>query len=142
MGFVFNDMKAELVRLAHRDTRLDAATRQPNREGLRMMIAAQFAPGVGIAFDHGRAAEFTAPKHESVLEQSPLLQISNQSRAGTVSGGSLVLHSLIHFAVMIPAFMEELHEANVAFDKAPRQKAIHRERGFARLRAVHFERLR
>src|SRR6266404_9697160 len=120
-------MKTEFVSLAHRDARLNAATRQPNSESLRMMIATEFPPCVGVAFHHGRAAEFTAPKHESVLEQAALLEVSNQSRAGPVGSGGLIFDSLIHFAVMIPAFMEELHKANAAFDKPPRQQAVHRK---------------
>src|SRR5881396_871889 len=40
---VFHHLEAELIRLAHGDARFDAAASQPDRERLRMMIAAKFA---------------------------------------------------------------------------------------------------
>src|SRR5208337_5313713 len=103
-------MEPKIVGLAQGKTGFDAAASQPDGEGLRMMIAAQLAAHVGIAFDHGCAPEFTAPDHQSVIEQTTLLEILNQSGAGAIRFSGLVDDSRMDFAMVVPAFMEKLNE--------------------------------
>ena len=53
---VLDDVEAEVVGLAERDARLDAAAGQPHGEGVGVVVAAVVA-----ALDHRRAAELAAP---------------------------------------------------------------------------------
>ena len=113
-----------------------------HRERLRMMVAAQLAARIGIALDHRRAAEFAAPDHERVVEQAALLEVLDERGAGLVGLASLVFDAFDDFAVMIPAFVEKLHEAHAAFDQPAGEQAVHGKRRLARFRAIHLQRLR
>ena len=84
VDLVLHDVETEFVGFAESDARFDAAAGHPHRERLRMMIAAQFASGVRIAFHHRRAAEFAAPDDQRVVEQAALFQILDQRGAGLV----------------------------------------------------------
>lgn len=48
----------------------DPCSREPCSEAVRIMVSA-----LGALLEHGHAAEFSAPHHQGVLEQSPLLEI-------------------------------------------------------------------
>src|SRR5688572_29743413 len=56
---IARDVEAELVALAERHARLDAAAGEPHGEGVGMVIAAVIA----FALDHRRSAELAAPDH-------------------------------------------------------------------------------
>ena len=73
---ILDGVEAEIVGVAERDARLDAAAGQPHGEGVGMMVAAVVAP-----LHHRRAAELAAPDHERVVEQAALLQVLDQRRA-------------------------------------------------------------
>ena len=75
VDFVFYNVKAKIVGLAQGDAWFDAATREPNSKGLGVMIPPQFAAGVRIAFDHGRASEFAAPNHQGAVPETAPFQI-------------------------------------------------------------------
>src|SRR5437879_3605368 len=55
-----------------------AAAGQPHRVAVRIVVSA-FA-----SLRHGRAAEFTGPNHQGTVEQSPLLEVTQQRRNGLV----------------------------------------------------------
>jgi hypothetical protein len=57
---------------------LHAATGEPHRERLRTMVTTHDAIHSGLVLDEWTAAEFTTPKHESVVQQAALLQITNE----------------------------------------------------------------
>ena len=76
---VLDDVEAELVGLAERDARLDAAAGQPHGEGVGVMVAAVVA-----ALHHRRAAELAAPDDQRVVEQAALLQVLDERGAGLV----------------------------------------------------------
>ena len=92
-----------------------------------MMISPKLAPGIGIAFHHRSPAEFTAPKHQRVLEQPALLKVFDQRRARLIGVSGLILYPLIDFAVMVSSLMEKLHKPNPAFNEPARQQAVHRK---------------
>src|SRR5947207_12717123 len=52
---VLDGIEAQLVSRAVRQTALDTAARQPHREGLRVMVAAQAAAERSVRLDHRRA---------------------------------------------------------------------------------------
>ena len=101
-----------------------------------MMIAAV----VAAALHHRRAAEFAAPEHERVVEQPALLQVlaPGRRRPDRCPCSSCV-RSFVEIAVLVPDFVEQLHEAHAALDQSPGQQAIVGERRLARLGAVHVE---
>ena len=126
--FVFDDMKSEFISFSKGDAGFDSASREPHRKGLRVMIAAEFAAGIGIALDHRSAAELTAPEDERIVEQPALFEVLYQGGTGAIGVGGLFLNAFEDFAVMIPAFVEKLHEADPAFDEAAREQTVQSER--------------
>src|SRR5262245_27313695 len=74
---IFDDVGAEVVGGAVGDAALDAAARHPDRKTAAVMIAAE-ARLVEVALDEYRAAEFTAPDDQCVVEHAALLQIFDQ----------------------------------------------------------------
>src|SRR6266850_5971604 len=107
-----------------------------------MMIAAHFAARIRVAFDHGCASEFAAPKDQGIIEQPALFEVLDQRGTALVGLASLIDYSLVNLAVMVPPLMKKLDEANSALDQPPRQKTVHRERRFARFDPVHLQSLR
>ena len=103
-----------------------------------MMIAPESRLG-DLALAVAGATEFPAPDHEGVVEQSPISQISDQCRGCLVRKAGLFADGVGQIAVVIPIAVEQLDEANVPFGQPPGQEAIVGERGFARLRAIHFQ---
>src|SRR5207249_3505103 len=107
MDFVFHDVEAELVGFAEGHSGTNPSAGEPHGEGLRMMVAAEFASSVGVALDHRRAAELAAPKHQGVFQQAALFEIFDQRRAGFIGLAGLLLNAVMDFAVMVPSFMEK-----------------------------------
>src|SRR5437588_12205806 len=70
-----DDVEAEVVGFAIGHAAPDAAASQPDRERLRMVIAAEAATERRVALDHRRSAELAAPDDERVVEQAAPLEI-------------------------------------------------------------------
>ena len=100
-----------------------------------MMIAAI----VAAALHHRRAAKLAAPEHERVVEQAALFQIAHQRGAGLIGVLAVLGEVLLEIAVLVPGFVEQLHETHAALEQAPGQQAVVGERRLARLGAVHVE---
>jgi hypothetical protein len=84
---------------------------------------------VVAALDHRRAAEFAAPDDQRVVEQAALLEILDQGGAGLVGVLAVAGEVLLEVAVLVPRFVEELHEADAALDQAPGEQAVVGETG-------------
>lgn len=69
---VFRHIHRQFVRFAIGEAWLHAATRHPQREGVRMMIVTPFGTIVNIALNERRAAKLASPNHQRVVEQSVL----------------------------------------------------------------------
>src|ERR1051326_7888719 len=132
-------MEAKFVCFSQRDSGFETATGHPHRKCLWMMVAAQLATCVRIAFDHWRPAKFTTPKDERIVEESTLFQIFDESRAALIGFAGLFNNAFVDLAVVIPTFMEQLNKANAAFDKPASEQAIHGERRLARFDPVHLQ---
>src|SRR5262245_51907839 len=141
MNSISNRVESEFVGLADCHAGFDSPTGEPDRKGLVVMIAAEAAIRIGIAFHHRGAAEFAAPNDQGVVEQSTLLQILDQGRSRFIGLPALAANAFGDFAMMIPGFVEKLNETDTSFDHPPRQQAVHRKRSLARRNAVHFESL-
>src|SRR5262249_48842398 len=93
----------------------------PDREALGMMVAAVvLARERALAVD--RAAELAAPDHQRLVEQPALLEVGDQAVAGVIDIAALERQIARHIAVLIPAAMEDLHEATAALDQPPREQ--------------------
>ena len=79
---------------------------------------------VAAALHHRRAAELAAPDDQRIVEQAALLQVLHQGGAGLVGVLAILLQVLLEIAVLVPRFVEQLHEADAALDKAPREQAV------------------
>jgi len=78
VDFAFRRRETELVRRAVHVAASYAAAGQPHREAVIVVVAAIDFAGVGTGrgqLDRGRAAKFTAPNHQRVLQHAALLQI-------------------------------------------------------------------
>src|SRR5438128_10337872 len=106
-----------------------------------MMVPALFASEVRVRFHHWSSSEFAAPKDKSLIQEATLLKVRNQRGTGTVRPRGLFFDAFDHFAVMVPAFVEQLHETDAAFDQAPGQQTVHGKGGFAGLDTVHLQSL-
>ena len=69
MNLVLDNMKAKIIGLSERDSRLDTAARQANGKCVWMMIA----PVAMVTIDHRCPAKFTTPDNQGVIEQSAIL---------------------------------------------------------------------
>ena len=61
-------LKSDRIGLAVAETWLDAAASEPDRERVRVMVAADECHlATAAVFAHGRAAELAAPNHERLV---------------------------------------------------------------------------
>src|SRR5437868_2596886 len=90
-----------------------------------------------------RAAELAAPDDERIVEQAALLQVGDQRGGWLIDVLALSADLPRQIAVLVPAAMQELHEAHPALDHAPGQQAVARETAVPALvvDAIHLERL-
>src|SRR5687767_3549804 len=91
---------------------------------------------------HWRAAEFTAPNYQSVIEQTSLLEILDERRTGPVTRFRSIGHVLLDVVVMVPGAMIKLNESHSAFGEAAGEQAVRSEAAVARfLHAIHLKHL-
>ena len=96
----------------------DAAASEPYAERIRMMVAS--LERVLLPFPvllHGRPAEFTAPDHQGVLQQSPLFQVQQECGHRLVDHAAFVDETHVdgpvgRCAVRIPSPVEDLDETD------------------------------
>src|SRR5688572_2108404 len=105
------------------------------------MIASENFPFSGSSLTERRPAEFPTPDHQRVLEQSALLQISDQGGDRLVGPRTFTCQTVADiFArtgpVKVPTPIKKLHVADTLLHQAPRQEAIVREARLARFGAV------
>ena len=80
LDFVLGDEEAQVVDLADGLAGFDAASGEPHREIVDVMVAAdRFAH-----LPHRGAPELAAPDDQGVIEQAALLEVLDQRGAGTI----------------------------------------------------------
>ena len=137
---VLDDVVRELVGLAVDGPALDAGAGGPDAEIARVVVAAVVGLGQA-ALRVDRAAELAAPDDQRVVEHAALLQVLDQGPGGAVDVLALRLDVVGQVAVLVPAAVEDLHEAHAALDQAARREAAVGERpAVAGIRAVQVER--
>ena len=103
-----------------------------------MVVAAVVPP-----LHHRRPAELAAPDDERVVQQAPLLQVRHQRGTGLVGVEAVLLDAGRQVAVLVPGFVEQLHEADAALDQPAGEQAVAGEVGILdRFDAVYVKRLR
>src|ERR1017187_318364 len=117
---------AKWVGRAVGDARLDSAAGGPGGEAPGVMVAAVVV-GRQLSLAVIGAAKLAPPQNEGIVEHAPLFQILNQGRAGLVGFPALLTDAARQIAVMVPPWVIELNEPNVALGQPPCQKAIGRE---------------
>ena len=98
---IFGGVESKLVASTQSKSRLHPTTGKPHGEAIGMVI-----PPIAAALHHGSTAELSAPNHERIFEQTPLLQVPHQCRARLIGESALLLQPLGKSAVMIPRLME------------------------------------
>ena len=87
------------------------------------------------------APEFATPDHERGVEQSPRLQILNQSIARLIHILALHRQAARNVGVGVPVVVINLHEAHAALDQPPcHQRRVGKRAGLLRLVAVELVR--
>src|SRR5262245_4504441 len=120
---ILDDVVTVVVGGAVRDARLEPAPRRPERKTTAMMIAAVIGCRQRALAVHG-AAELASPDDERVVEQAALLEILDERRGRLIDVEALAANLPRQIAVLVPAAMHELNEADAALDHAARQEAV------------------
>src|SRR5688572_23993636 len=142
VGGIAYRVVAEVVSLTINDTRFDPGAGQPHRETLAVMVA----PKV-IRFQHAlavnRAAKFTAPYHQRIVEQAAALQVGDQRVTRPIDILAQKRQVLREALVRVPAATEYLREADTTFRHPACHEAVVGERTrYLRFGSVQLERLR
>src|SRR5215471_18214390 len=136
MHGVLRDVIAVIVCFAKADSRLYAGAGQPHSKATRMMIAPIVICGeLSLAVD--RSPELAAPDDQSVIQQSPFLEILHQCGATLVGVLRLPCQLRGKIGVLIPSSVKQLHKTDSALRQPAREETIRCEcAGFARVRSV------
>ena len=121
---ILEHVVAHGVRFSIGDACFYPRARHPEGEGFWVVIATEERHFVAIAvLLHGRAAKFTAPDHEGLIEQAPLLEVGQKRADGFVHLLAFVAEAMVERLgfvrpVRIPAPIVELDKAHPVFDQA------------------------
>ena len=124
---ILDDVVAVVVRLAVAETTLDAAAGHPDAEVASVMIASVIVL-LDLALAIDRAAKFTAPNHQRVVEKAACFQILHERGAGLIRVLALFADALGQAAVLVPAAVVKLDETHTALGHAAGEQAIGGER--------------
>lgn len=139
MDCVSDNVVAVLVRFTETGACPDPATGHPDGEAARVVVSSIIL-GRQFALAVNGAAKFAAPYDQRVVEQAPLLEISDQGRRGPVGIATLNRNLVGKLCMLIPASMKQLDESHVTFSQTARQQTVESKRtGLPRLRAVQIK---
>ena len=118
--YALRDVIAALIARANYLARLDSRARQRQRPAIRPVIAAK------SRIDDRSSAELAHRYHERRIEQTPLIQILDQSRQAAIERRSqTVAMALVVVAMRIPGvavIARRRNEAAPCFHQPPRQQ--------------------
>ena len=89
-------MVSEFVGAAVGGPRLETASCQPNREAVGIVVSAG-----ALVLGVGRPAEFTSPPDDGVFEETPALEILEET-CNRLVGGAGVFEVLRHVGMLVP----------------------------------------
>ena len=90
---------------------------------------------------HRRASKFSAPDHQSAVEQSALLQVLQQHGRGLIRRVAVGLQPLVEREVKVPVRVREHDEPHASLHQSARQQAIDGIGLALLVRAIHPVRL-
>ena len=135
MGDIFNRMVAELIGRTIGCAPLHASAAEPHAETLDVVVT----PGMfAFALEHGSTAELAPPDNQGILEQSTLLEISDQGPGGLVGEAATGFHVGNQIPVMIPSPMVEVDETHATFSQTTGQQAVGGKAAVRPFRSIHF----
>ena len=126
---VGRDVPAEVVGRAVDRAPLHAAAGQPPRVRLAEVIATGRCRRRTLS--ERRPPELAAPDDERVVEQAAILQVLHEGRARGIRVAALPLELREQVAVLVPARVHELHEADAPLKQPPGDEAV------VRIRSLH-----
>ena len=133
------DIVRVVVRLAIAHSRLDTASRHPDREAAAMVVPPVVGGGQ-TSLTINRPAKLAAPNHQGVLQHAPLLQVLNQASRCLIHILAPLRQICRQSAMVIPIAVVELNKPNTTLRQTPGQQAIRRKRtGLLRIIAVELE---
>src|SRR6187455_1027275 len=119
----FDDVVAVVVGFAVGDAGLDAAAGHPEGEAAAVVVAAVVGFGEGPLGVDG-AAKFAPPDDQRFVEQAAVLQILDEGGGGAVHVAALAADLAGEAAVLVPAAVHELDEADAALRHLAGQQAV------------------
>lgn len=122
-GAAIDDVEAEVVGGAD-GAWADACSGEPAGEGVAVVFAAEAVEIFGAALGVGRAAEFCEEEDERVVEETAEIEIVEEGGDGLIDFGGGVGEAFFEFAVLIPAWVEELDEADPVFAETACEETI------------------
>src|ERR1700738_938492 len=141
MNGIFRDFQAELIRASDHLPSLHTATRHPDAETVRVMVAAGALIDLLKLAERG-SAEFAAPDHERAVEQAALLQVCEQGTNRLIGDPAVFGKPFLDVLMIVPTRVRQHYEPHTALHHAPRQQTVSGigPRRFT-IDAVHRERL-
>src|SRR5262249_44790536 len=139
MNAVRTDAVAEGVGRTIRDPRFDSRAGGPRGEATGVMVATVVGCGE-LALTVVGSPGLAAPKHERILEHAALFEVFDQSSTWLICLAALLPDTAWQVTVMVPAWMIELDESDVALCQSPGQEAVGRKRArLAGIRPIKLE---
>src|SRR6516165_7712498 len=108
------------------------------------MVASENFAGGRAALAEGSAAELTAPNDQGLIEQTSLLQVTDERRDRPIHTGALFgkpstdIFTII-CAMEIPSPIEQLHKSDTFLDQSAGKQTVIGEAGLARVGTVGLE---
>lgn len=132
---IFSNIETEFVARAIGKAALNTAPSHPERKSVGMMVSAIVAP-----LHHRGSAELPAPDDDRVIEQPALFEIADEGGAWFVGFLTILLEATDKVAMLVPGFVEQLNEADAAFDQSPGEQTVRGVAGLSRFDTVEIER--
>ena len=117
------DVVAVFIAFTVGETGLGSTSGHPHGKATGVMIPPETVL-VEFALAVVRSPELSAPDHEGVLEQAPLLKVGDEGGGCLVGFLALPLDSAGQTAVLVPSRMVKLDEAHVPFGQSPGKQAV------------------
>lgn len=122
-GAAVDHVEAEVVGGSD-GARADAGTGEPAGEGIAVVFAAEAVEVFGAALGVGCAAEFGEEEDERVVEETAEIEIVEEGGDGLIDFRGAGGEAFFEFAVLIPAWVEELDEADPVFAETAGEETI------------------
>ena len=114
---VFNSVKTELIRRPIGEPTSDAASGQPHRKGVRVVVTTR-------SLASRRSAELASPDDQRFVQQSSRFQVGQQGRDGLIAGRSdFFVIAYVGVAVPLAADIGN-YVPNTSLDKSTGQQSL------------------